>query len=357
MDGYSSIEELLEAPVEVVARHVNHPAKGIMGNTPLRDILRAFRVNPFQAVPVMKTPPVGEELPQSADVLGVLSLFSCMRSSMLAASTEAGVDAAVLKDMNWDTTAADYLGACEANSEESSFYFCEATVPFKTLVEVFARGVHRVITTLPHNSSGHGAVLGSADINTIAAEIPDKRFDFYVVSQSDVVALLYRMHGRVPNSKLNGFLAATVEQNAFETPEYPFQNPKVRVVEGAIRAVDAFAHMARRELRACPVVNKNDSLVGVISAADFREIYGDDYSVLFDKSVIDYLAHAAAHSSRGSGAVRSPICVEVSAPVERVVALMVLERVHQVWIVDHARRPIGCISMTDLMGKFMETVA
>lgn len=84
-------------------------------------------------------------------------------------------------------------------------------------------------------------------------------------------------------------------------------------------------------------------IVGNLSESDLRGLNTDRLlDLLFP--VLDYL-------KQFHGVVRKPVTVTVDSTFEQVVDKVLSEKVHRVWVVDAQNKPIGALSMSDIVAK------
>jgi len=157
------------------------------------------------------------------------------------------------------------------------------------------------------------------------------------------------------------------------------------------KAVDAFNVIQRNRVTGVPVVDSNGAIVGNLSARDIRSLVGspDKFDRLFD-TLSEFLegiqedrlgnshvhAHSAPTSPLSSGAFASrPNAPAPSAAPEVVNASwrvptaftvdwddstgsvlhqLVEKNIHRAYIVDEARRPVGVVTLTDIIRVFTE---
>mmetsp|Transcript_30531 Transcript_30531/g.76617 ORF Transcript_30531/g.76617 Transcript_30531/m.76617 type:complete len:312 (+) Transcript_30531:102-1037(+) len=110
-------------------------------------------------------------------------------------------------------------------------------------------------------------------------------------------------------------------------------------------ALDCFRKLYMSDVSAVAIVDKDGTLAGNVSASDVRGLKLSNLESV-NKPVLDYLkTHAGGH-------LVQPVTADpIRSTVGSVMAQLVAGRVHRVWVVDGSK-PIGVVSMTDIMSKF-----
>jgi CBS domain-containing protein len=95
------------------------------------------------------------------------------------------------------------------------------------------------------------------------------------------------------------------------------------------------------------VVDGSGKLVGNTSAKDLKLFMLDRGSLSLDQLIMEYLS---AIRQREMQDVRHPSCsVQLSASIGHVIELMSATKYHRVFVVDKEARPIGVLSVTDIL--------
>jgi CBS domain-containing protein len=161
-----------------------------------------------------------------------------------------------------------------------------------------------------------------------------------IISPSDV---LYVIQGSMDEL---GSLATAEVGTVFSTDPSCI----VKVDESTTLDV-AFDVMLEAGVSSVPVVDGSGAMVTILSFSDVKEfgyMKADEAKFALSQPVLWFL------SPRKDGTVTAlpmpPITVAANDAISTVIEVMVASNVHQVYIVDEARRPIGVVSMIELLG-------
>lgn len=123
---------------------------------------------------------------------------------------------------------------------------------------------------------------------------------------------------------------------------------EVKTVEADMTAREAFEEMDRLGLSGVAVVSRDGVVAGATSARDLQHFLLDRGSLSTEQPMLDYLA--AIRQREISATDRAPMCsVGVSSKLARVIGLLAATKYHRVFVLDSLRRPVGVVSITDLL--------
>ena len=144
---------------------------------------------------------------------------------------------------------------------------------------------------------------------------------------------------------------------------------RVVSLSASVPVVDCFYEMERSNVQAVAIVDDcTDVLVGNLSESDIASLRPDAFGA-FALPVGEFLVHAhgitpivppaedRAYSPQSTAygaalareGARLAVSCEDTATVGEVLELMHVRAVHRVWVVDDARRPVGVISLADVL--------
>jgi CBS domain-containing protein len=177
------------------------------------------------------------------------------------------------------------------------------------LMEVFAKGVHRTAIVEENNFR------------------PQK-----LVSQSDIINAI------VKQTNLGNWGFNTVKELNLGS------NIVITMPEDA-QAIQCFYLMFFHKISAVGIVSKEGKLIGNLSASDIRGLRHDNFASLL-QPVMKFLEKSPK---------RSPITCKMNTTFETVLLKLSFFRIHRMWIVDDEDKPIGLISLTDIMRFFVNS--
>mmetsp|Transcript_20568 Transcript_20568/g.48999 ORF Transcript_20568/g.48999 Transcript_20568/m.48999 type:complete len:113 (+) Transcript_20568:188-526(+) len=103
--------------------------------------------------------------------------------------------------------------------------------------------------------------------------------------------------------------------------------------------------MVQHEVNAVPVVAEDGTLAGNLSAADLRGVNVAHIEQI-DKPILEFLT--AVNEGKRPEVVK----VTETATLLETMQLLITNSIHRVWIVDGADKPVGVVTLSDIMRKF-----
>jgi CBS-domain-containing membrane protein len=179
------------------------------------------------------------------------------------------------------------------------------------LLEPLCKDVHRMLVRIPSTTDG-----GESEVR--------------MVTQSDVLhhVLAHQSEFEIPNWNQTvdeaGMVRDTISMKTSES------------------ALGGFQRMAGADCNALPVVDDDGAVVATLSGADLRGLTSN----LIQRVTLPVLEFLKETSR---GIVRYPITVQKSVTVSDAAMKMMLARVHRVWVVDEAKKPVGVVSTSDVI--------
>lgn len=200
--------------------------------------------------------------------------------------------------------------------EDEKLWTFKSTDPISKVLEPMSKGVHRVLV----------------DLNT-EGDKPNYR----MLTQSDLLRFLasYNLFEKHP------------QLNAQETVKNLNVMSKLqKSVNENTKALEVFRILHLDDISAVPLVNDAGQLTSTLSASDLRGLRSYQLkSVLLP--AIDFL-----HIYKGPAARRCITCTENDS-LSNVINKLIVHRIHRVWVVDANSTPVGCISLSDIIGKYV----
>lgn len=181
------------------------------------------------------------------------------------------------------------------------------------VIQLFATGVHRV-----------GIVNSFNEIQNL-------------LSQLDVARLI------AENITLLGPMAGKSLQELGLVPSIPLHH-NVAVVNATDVAIVSFHKLHEHKISAAPVIDARGVFVGTISASDLKGLTHEVFGALLQHTSTFVDLHSYYGHTLKSGQV---VCYP-SDSMSKVINLVTKFRVHRVWVVDPANRPIGVVTLTDI---------
>jgi len=117
-------------------------------------------------------------------------------------------------------------------------------------------------------------------------------------------------------------------------------------IQGDKQLLNALQIMIQRSLSSLAVVNDEGSLIGVISFSNIRYLFGKRLYAELKKSCANFVAELQQSKTQYD------ISHEIISPetsLEDCIKRIVAHHFHRVWIVEARFRPVGVVSLTDIL--------
>lgn len=112
-----------------------------------------------------------------------------------------------------------------------------------------------------------------------------------------------------------------------------------------MRTFDAFRLLGDEYVTALPIVDKESGkLLANMSASDLRGLTVPKLRFL-NETVETFL-------TAQMGGIRAPVSVKSSATLAQVIQLVVENNIHRVWLTDDKEKPVGVVTLTDIISVF-----
>eukprot|EP01124_Arcella_intermedia_P030816 TRINITY_DN6820_c0_g1_i1.p1 TRINITY_DN6820_c0_g1~~TRINITY_DN6820_c0_g1_i1.p1 ORF type:complete len:519 (+),score=68.02 TRINITY_DN6820_c0_g1_i1:32-1588(+) len=116
-------------------------------------------------------------------------------------------------------------------------------------------------------------------------------------------------------------------------------------VDCSTPAYKVFLEIHKKCREGVAMVDNNGKLVANVSASNIKGMTRRNYQLLF-RPIIQYLSR-----DRKRGWWQLPICTTLDTPLSTVVLQFVASKVHRMYIVDNDDKPVGEVSLTDVMAQ------
>eukprot|EP00298_Acanthocystis_sp_HF-20_P010647 c18970_g1_i1.p1 GENE.c18970_g1_i1~~c18970_g1_i1.p1 ORF type:complete len:352 (+),score=178.75 c18970_g1_i1:49-1104(+) len=113
--------------------------------------------------------------------------------------------------------------------------------------------------------------------------------------------------------------------------------------------LSAFLLIIEHHVTAVPVVDNFGHIIGNISASDVHSLVSEPH--LFVQTTRSYMTVGAflEWRSQRENNVKAPITFKPESTLQSVMDCMVTQKIHRVYVVDDLNRPIGVVSLTDVI--------
>jgi 5'-AMP-activated protein kinase regulatory gamma subunit len=271
--------------------------------TPLREVLRTLHTNRILSVPVMENDTGCVGLVDVLDLVKFTAIqyFNSQETSVMDDNVQVAPE--IFRQFEFeDHTAGDLL---KQSKRSRDFKVLDKDATLGDVAQVLSHESHRVL-------------IGK-----------DK--DAKLVSQSDIVRYLSERKDQLDPKILN-------------TPigQLNIIHERILHVSEHSSTIKAFCHLVRNQVSALAILDKQQKLVGTISASDLRGITDESLNRL-TQPVLDFLKGTER---------KAPSTLVRCSPDEKLdmaINKLVEAKVHRLWVTDENERPIGVLALTDVI--------
>eukprot|EP00030_Apusomonadida_sp_AF-17_P005891 a676594_640.p2 GENE.a676594_640~~a676594_640.p2 ORF type:complete len:332 (-),score=150.69 a676594_640:58-1014(-) len=279
-------------------------------DTTVAEVLRIMKEHDILSVPV-RGPAADRTTPGNPDeCLGIVNLVDIVNYCIFSIAEGDEYLRVNLSNLDrLDQWASSVVGvfSTEGASEWSFKTYANSDLLSEVMYPM-AAGVHRVLVFNPET---HREAL---------------------LSQTDVVRFIHENRDRVDQTVLNGTIAP---------------RGSVLTMHSDQRALVGFRRMCQHDRSSIAIVDADGKLVGNLSLSDLRGLDRATFGDLGDP-VLAFLA------ARAEGVVKPVVSVAPDASLGSMIAKMLSNKVHRVWVVDAENRPVGQVSMSDVIMRFAD---
>ncbi|KAG0212263.1 hypothetical protein BGX28_006616 [Mortierella sp. GBA30] len=226
----------------------------------------------------------------------------------------------------------------------SKLWTCQPSLPLTQLIELFTKHrVHRVLVL--------EEIPVRTDDQDDVEEAPRKQPNGRLLSQTDVVRFLLEN-----NHQLGPILDTYAEQVAGHALQYADeyldrasadqlkQDPASITIN--CQAWNAFQTMSTTHASCVAIVDANGALVAEMSAADLRGVN--------PSRIKDLNSPCLVYLKTCQGNLKRPLNSRAKFSLGQLLSGVVLNHAHRSWLVDEEDRPVGCITLSDILSVFLE---
>lgn len=158
-----------------------------------------------------------------------------------------------------------------------------------------------------------------------------------ILSQSTMIEWLEKNKSLYDCSKTIGELGLGIHQ--------------VYSVELSQKAIEAFTLMAEHQVSAVALLDEDGTLFSNLSSKDLKAMEG---KVLFEMLYKTTLEFAAASRSKEVKAFSTAITCHPEDSLEKVIGKLAATKIHRIYIIDDQRKPIGILTLSDILKAILE---
>jgi len=206
------------------------------------------------------------------------------------------------------------------------------------IAKIFASSYRNEFKPIPMNATLYDAAnVFKQGLHRIPV-MSDKNEVLCIISQSDVICFLFDNKdtlGSIFNIKLKDLGEQVIHRVVTTSKDTP--------------TIEAYSLLFSQGVNSLAVVDEQGALVGNLSPTDLKGLYGRAFENLFDPVEV-FLRTSRIRQKQNSDFVAY---VDANATLMDVLCIAVNQHVHRVWIVDDNMKPIGIVSLTDIIWKVL----
>jgi CBS domain-containing protein len=212
------------------------------------------------------------------------------------------------RDLDWrgQRFVSELSGKLINISNSDAFRTVTPNTPLRDIVELMARGMHRL------------AVVEDGNIINVVSQ-----WDLLLLSASRMSFMGAKFQKSLIDAGLSGNT-----QILLSVPEH-------------VIGIDTLKFMWENEVSGVPLVDSVGKISGNFSVTDILNLTAENFPLL-SLSTTEFLI-------RTHGFVKPPLCCKKKDSVESVILKFLCFRVHRVYIINDDFKPIGVITLTDIM--------
>jgi len=203
------------------------------------------------------------------------------------------------------------------------------------------------LTILKHTDSLLTAMHFLCSHHQVLMSCPDRKglkgsIIHQIITQSDILKFCSRNLNQI--SSQNEKLTTNLQGLSLVNPI----GSKVIKISTNDSAYKGFVEMAKGKVPAVAVVDEFDHLMANLSASDLRGITSEKLSIV-QLPVLEFLK-----IMQKADKLFRPVTANASSKLSELILSMTCSLIHRVWAIDSGEKPIGVITMTDIMRTLID---
>jgi 5'-AMP-activated protein kinase regulatory gamma subunit len=282
-----------------------HTVVSLLDNQTVEDAVKTLSENRILSAPVKNH--------KTGEVIGLLDMLDLVSFVLKVAPTPA--------DMKTDPAALDTAARALALEQVGNV--------------VNASGRDPLVPVFDHDPATHALDLFAKRVHRVVVYNAQNEFTG-IVSQSTIV---HFMADKLHVGELKNLGEKTLQELGLggEVPT------TVKTTDSVLRTIHLLEHNA---VSAAALVEKDGKLAGNFSASVLRGLYADKWPSFLER-VDEFLQRHSPDSL-------VPLCVYRSATFQTAVQELTKNKVHQIYVIDNDYKPVGILTLTDVIRVFKD---
>ncbi|KAF9581213.1 hypothetical protein BGW38_001860 [Lunasporangiospora selenospora] len=320
----------------------DQPLIDIHVTTTVEKVFETLLVNDILSVPVYRN---FNNVKDYVAIIDAYDLLSSLEEQGFSFESESPPDTEVLS-----MPVAVLVGMTNSSSK---LWTCQPTLPLNQLIEMFTK--HRVHRVLVLDELPPRPDIGITDGDNSASDEdndpPRRQPNGRLVSQTDVIRFLLEH-----NHQLGPILDISADKAAGQALKYAREYlgattaDHLKSTPASIsihhQAWSALQTMSTAHASCVAIVDADGGLVAEMSAADLRGIN--------PKRIHDLTRPVLVYLKTSQGSLKRPLSCREKFSLGQILSGVVRNHSHRSWLVDDEDRPIGCITLSDILAMFLE---
>jgi len=306
-----------DVPVGTIKPHLAQNALvAISGETTLRAALQVMKANRILSLPVEKMQIDKDDGKLYQQIMGVVDTVQILAYIAYFCGSVKKEDAVKEMENKLDIPMKDLVGMY--SKEGTRVWRYDSSTPLSIVIRHMSSGVHRCLIT--------------TNVNVVCN----------IISQRDVISFVLKHLNKIPRDLADSTVQALKMVNPQERKvgHCTVAKPELVSAPKDMLLVDCLRMMEREEITAIPLLDDDGLLYGTLSASDLRGVDAED--------LCSCLFQPASHFVKTQ---RTAVVARPSVTFVDLLKLIEVHHVHRVWIVDDSNKPIGVVSLSDIMNK------
>ncbi|KAG0284347.1 hypothetical protein BGZ96_011282 [Linnemannia gamsii] len=289
--------------------------------------------------------PVYRKFNNRKDYVAIVDAFD-----LLSTLEEQGLSSESVTGLNTEFLSMPVAILVGMTKGSSKLWTCQPSLPLTQLIELFTKHrVHRILVLedIPIRTDQADSEENTAMEQAQQARKPSAG---RLVSQTDVIRYLLE-HNHELGSILDisadgiaGHALTYAEEYLDEATASKLKRAPVSITIQS-QAWDALQKMSTSHATCVAIVDSDGGLVAEMSAADLRGINPNRIQDLH-RPVLVYLKAC-------QGNLKRPLSCRVKFSLGQLMSGVVRNHAHRSWLVDEEDRPVGCITLSDILAVFL----
>ncbi|EAL63883.1 hypothetical protein DDB_G0287037 [Dictyostelium discoideum AX4] len=162
----------------------------------------------------------------------------------------------------------------------------------------------------------------------------------------------------ITQSAILSYLGKNIEQlgkwSLKSIKDLGFKEKKVISIDFNKRALEAFELMANNKVNGIAVNDEKGHIIANISARDLKELLNE--TRVFENLYLSVGEFISKVRQQDYKAVNPSISCHMNDSLANIITRMVAANIHRVYIIDEERKPIGVISIHDILNIILENI-